>query len=141
MSFLCWNIRGAGVLKASEVRRCVKNENVKMVALIETQVERLSTRRAKQFCKFQNSGSAICPALGKSGGLFAFWDREFFSESRIQTGNRWICLEGRIEEWCFDCAILIVYGLYTRRDRQALWDELLVIKGNVSVPFFGYGRF
>ena len=67
--------------------------------------------------------------------------RSFFSGGVIHTGDRWICIEGRIKSSNFDCAVVVVYGMHSRRERQIMWEELSSMRENIELPFIFIGDF
>ena len=56
-------------------------------------------------------------------------------------GERWICVVGeeRASEFC--CAIVVVYGAHSRKDRPDMWKELEDIRSLVHVPLIFMGDF
>lgn len=55
--------------------------------------------------------------------------------------SRWIILEGVIKEQNWECIIGILYRGYEREDRLAIYEDLIQLKSQISIPFLIMGGF
>ncbi|XP_057734588.1 uncharacterized protein LOC130950040 [Arachis stenosperma] len=78
---------------------------------------------------------------GASGGLLLIWDDDFFKLRISHKGERWICVEGELLQYNFNCAFILVYGEHSRQEKLIVWEELSYVAGLCQVPCCFMGDF
>ena len=62
------------------------------------------------------------------------WDTKTFTVSNKHTENRWILLEGCIDNYNFECCVGVIYGHNDREGRYGLFEEIKHLVANINKP-------
>ena len=76
-----------------------------------------------------------------SGGIVVAWDKNTFSASAKQGGNRWILIEGNMIKENFQCCIGVMYGHNNRVQRLAMFQEFQQRAESINKPLLVMGDF
>lgn len=68
------------------------------------------------------------------------WDKGFFTANNIVLHRSFILMEGVISN-NFNCCVVNIYAPNEVNDRSLLWEELLVLKSNLGLPWCIGGYF
>ena len=143
MDCLFWNIRGIGKgEKILTIRKLVEKKKITFMGLVETKHRNSLRHRLKRI--WGNDEYDLCEVFASdtySGGVIAVWDKKTFTVSNKHTGNRWILLEGCIDNYNFECCVGVMYGHNHREGRYGLLEEVKRLVVNINKPILFSGRF
>ena len=142
MNCISWNVRGiGGCSKDVAIKKLIREASPFFVGLVETKHYLVSETKIKKLWRIDDYKWVDVKAEEGSGGLVCICSTVLFEDSCIRLGRRWVCVEGKIKDKSFNCAILVVYAPNLRSERRTLWEELLALRNEVTVPFLAMGDF
>lgn len=129
-----WNVRGCNKpLKGAWIAQFVKDNNIVVLGLLETRLtvdnlNKLMRNRFRGWKVTHNFDTIV------NGRMALLWDVNRVDCSNFNiTGQCINCdIECRITQKSFQCSL--AYGLHTVVKRKDLWEKLVSIKPNDSIP-------
>ena len=143
MNCLFWNVRCLGKgEKSKSIKRLITEKKVSFMGLVETKHRKSIRSRLKRmwgndefdFCKFYASDT-------HSGGVIAAWDIGTFNVSNKLSGDRWILLEGCVNNHQMKCCVGVIYGPNDRIARYAVFEEIKNVVIAIHKPILLLGDF
>ena len=135
LKLLSWNVGGANDSSKRKLRKAfIRNQKVDLLCIQETKIQpmtegvvrSLGTRRFLDWRALDASGSA--------GGILICWDKRSLEILDWEEGQFSIsCRFRNVEDgvvWVFTG----VYGLFTKEERECLWEEIGAIRGIWEEP-------
>lgn len=142
MKIISWNARGiGGGGKVGVIRDMVRKHEVVFLGVVETKAASVSEVIIRKMWRSYDCNWAVVNAINGGGGLLCIWDKDFIIQENVRLGDRWICVKGIIQHMNFECAIVLVYGSHTVRERRQLWLDLVELKENLNTPVLIMGDF
>ncbi|XP_058205582.1 uncharacterized protein LOC131319373 [Rhododendron vialii] len=111
-----------------------------MLLIQETKLESLERITVQKMWGNADFEFVCSNAMGTSGGLLCIWNRDFFKVDSVIVHRSFIQLQGVINT-IFPCVVVNVYALNEVVHRRLVWEELLNIKANSSIPWCVWGDF
>ncbi|XP_025640952.1 uncharacterized protein [Arachis hypogaea] len=112
-----------------------------MLGLVETKRQLVTKFDIAKIWGNSCAGWDFVESNGVSGGLLLIWDDDFFKIRNSHKGERWLCFEGEVVKYNFQCAFILVYGAHDRNEKLTVWEELSYIAGLCQVPCCFMGDF
>lgn len=141
MQIISWNIRGLGSsVKKRFLFKFIKKRKPDVVFVQETKLESIDVFAIQKIWGRGNFDFAYSSAVGASGGLLAIWNKDFFKAVNVITHRSFIMLQGVINN-VFTCTLINIYAPNDVANRRILWEELLALKINSSIPWCIGGDF
>lgn len=139
MNCLIWNCRGAGKKNFMNlIKDCSRIYQLDFLAILEP---RISGERAdKVIDKLGFDSFVKSDSVGFSGGIWCCWKQSCFSIDIVSVHPQYIHLhiDPNVQGGWF---LTIVYAHPQERKRLELWEELQLIKHNVTAPWCVVGDF
>ncbi|RVX13271.1 hypothetical protein CK203_018005 [Vitis vinifera] len=125
MKILSWNVRGANESsKRKVIKTFLRNQRVDVICIQETKIQAMSDNIARSIGSGRFLEWKAVNAEGASGGILMCWDKRSLEVLDWEEGQFTLsCRFRNIENgaiWIFTG----VYGLFSKMEREALWDEL-----------------
>ena len=143
MNALFWNIRGIGKgEKVASIRKLIVRHKVSFMGLVETKHKRTLKSRIKRM--WGNDDFQMCEVFAideSGGGIVAVWDSKLLTVRNTKCGDRWILLEGSIQNENFECCIGVIYGPNDRAGRYSVFSELKSVITSINKPTLLLGDF
>ena len=98
----------------------MREKQISFMGLVETKHSDLNTHKIRRIWGNNDYEWRHVTAMDGSSGLICVWDKEFLEERNFLRGSRWICIEGRLKNWNFEGAFLVIYGMHSKRERMDL---------------------
>ncbi|KAA3490114.1 reverse transcriptase [Gossypium australe] len=139
MKSLSWNVRGLGSPRAvRRLRHLIKQQNPRMVFLMETKLDKKRMEMARKSCGLVN-GIEI-EAEWTRGGLCLAWKDDI--EVTLKIFSKWhidvlVKEDGIQEEWQFTG----LYGSPYLRDQNLVWNLLRRLNQECNYPWLVAGDF
>ncbi|XP_060190867.1 uncharacterized protein LOC132620191 [Lycium barbarum] len=139
MSWLVWNIRGTNKrLKQKELVTFIKENNVKLVGLVETRVKKnnvafITDRIAPGWQAEYNYDYAV------NGRLWVLWDTNVYEVTPLAKEAQYIHCAVKGKQIKVECHMTVVYGYNTVELRKPLWTHHQTLSGNT--PWIIWGDF
>ncbi|KAA3460285.1 reverse transcriptase [Gossypium australe] len=139
MKSLSWNVRGLGSSRAvRRLRHLMKQQNPRMVFLIETKLDKKRMEKVRRSCGLLN-GIEV-KAEGTRGGLCLGWKEDIVVT--LRSYSKWhvdvlVKENGLQEEWQFTG----LYGSPYLRDQDVVWNLLKRISQEGNYPWLVAGDF
>ena len=142
MKILSWNVRGANdSSKRKVIKTFIRNQRVDLICIQETKIRAMSDSIARSIGSGRFLDWKAVNAEGASGGILICWDRRSLDILDWEEGQFTLSCRFRNVEngaiWMFTG----VYGLFSKVERDALWDELGAIRGLWEDPWCIRGDF
>ncbi|RVX22984.1 hypothetical protein CK203_008182 [Vitis vinifera] len=130
MKILSWNVRGANdSSKRKVIKTFIRNQRVDVICIQETKIQAMSDNIARSIGSGRFLEWKAVNAEGASGGILMCWDKRTLEVLDWEEGQFTLSCRFRNVEngaiWIFTG----VYGLFSKMEREALWDELGAIRG------------
>ncbi|GJW40621.1 cytochrome P450 [Tanacetum coccineum] len=131
MNILSLNIRGVGEAhKRSWVKRVCLEQKVNFLGIQETMTGKLCNFDIQSMWHNSCFDFVYKKSEGKSGGIVAIWDTNFFSLSTRLEGDGYLALLGNWKNIREVCLLIIVYAPQDQRKKKKLWLDVTRIVVN-----------
>nr|GEV56720.1 RNA-directed DNA polymerase, eukaryota [Tanacetum cinerariifolium] len=84
---------------------------------------------------------AICPSVGRSGGLLSVWDTNSFSNINVFAFDHFLIVEGNWLHSHLHCFMVNVYAPQDDRNKKIIWNSILEFKEEHSGHYIIFGDF
>ena len=120
--------------KAAAIRRITQENDPCFLGLVETKHSLVQVNQVKGWWGGVDMRWLYIVGSHGGGGISCCWNEDRFKGKRVQYGEIGVCVSGRDKCSKFECAIVVVYGLHSRRERQILWEELSNLRVQIDFP-------
>ncbi|RVX14593.1 hypothetical protein CK203_012099 [Vitis vinifera] len=136
MKILSWNVRGANdSSKRKVIKTFIRNQRVDVICIQETKIQAMSDNIARSIGSGRFLEWKAVNAEEASGEILIYWDKRSLEILDWEEGQFTLSCRFRNVEngaiWIFTG----VYGLFSKVEREALWDELGAIRGLWEDPW------
>ncbi|GMI63973.1 hypothetical protein HRI_000066600 [Hibiscus trionum] len=141
--FISWNIRGMGQReKKTSARNLVRANKPQVTFVQEIKMTKVEDRTIKFICGNQSdTGSAISPSVGASGGLLSIWNNKFFKLESSMIWNNFIIMQGSIRPIKMKYNLVNIYPPNYQGERLSMFNELTSILHQMRAPMIIGGDF
>lgn len=73
--------------------------------------------------------------------LICVWNPDFFEATNTLKESRWIILEGKLVLFNWKCTIGVIYGGYTVKEQQLIYNEINTALAATTEPILFMGDF
>ncbi|KAH7677378.1 RNA-directed DNA polymerase protein [Dioscorea alata] len=143
MKILSWNVRGLGrSSKRYLLKDVISTSHVDIVCLQESKLQELHCSTWRSIGGKCIDTFEFLPALGTAGGIIIAWDRSQVIGSLIHKRKFSITIgfSNSFNNSNWACSTS-VYGLNSSSIRTDFWNELLLIKNLIFIPWVICGDF
>ena len=128
MNVLSLNIRGIGEdHKRSWAKRLCIDNKVNFMGLQETMSHDDTHYLIQSLWKSNTFGHYTKKADGKSGGIIAIWDPNYFSSTTSMDGDGFVAIIGNWIDLDENCLLIVVYAPQELSRKEKLWRDLISI--------------
>ena len=128
MNVLSLNIRGIGEdHKRSWAKRLCIDNKVNFMGLQETMSHDDTHYLIQSLWKSNTFGHYTKKADGKSGGIIAIWDPNYFSSTTSMDGDGFVAIIGNWIDLDENCLLIVVYAPQEFSRKEKLWRDLISI--------------
>ncbi|XP_019256484.1 PREDICTED: uncharacterized protein LOC109234895 [Nicotiana attenuata] len=141
MSWMAWNIRGTNKrYKQKELGTYIKENNIKLVGLVETRVKK---EKATQISQLVTPGwqAQYNYEYAINGGIWILWDPQSYDITVL--GKSAQTIHGRVvrRHHNINCLMTVVYGFNTIEERKPSWQQLKTDAPQNTEPWIIWGDF
>ncbi|WJZ96349.1 hypothetical protein VitviT2T_015042 [Vitis vinifera] len=139
---LSWNVRGVNDRsKRKVIKSVIRNQKVDLFCIQETNMQVMSEEVVRSLGPGRFLDWKVLNAMGTVGGVLICWDKRSLEMLGVEKGQFPISFRFRNVG---DGAIWVftgVYGPFSRKDRECLWEEFGAIRGLWEEPWCLGGDF
>ena len=130
LRLLSWNVRGANdSSKRKVIKAMIRSQRVDLFCIQETKIQTMSEGVVRSLGSGRFLDWGAMGAQGSAGGILICWDKRSLELLEMEVGQFSIsCRLKNVEDgpvWIFNG----VYGPFTRKERETMWEELGAIRG------------
>ncbi|RVW49313.1 Peptidyl-prolyl cis-trans isomerase FKBP20-1 [Vitis vinifera] len=139
---LSWNVRGANDSSERKViKAMIRSQKVDLFCVQETKIQSMTKSLVRSLGSGRFLDWGAMGAQGVAGGILICWDKRTLEVLEMEMGQFSIsCTLRNVKDgnvWIFTG----VYGLFSKEDREILWEELGAIRGIWDDPWCLGGDF
>ena len=142
LKLLCWNVREANdSSKRKMIKTFIRNQKVDLLCIQETKIQSMSKGVVRSLGSGRFLDWRALDASVSTGGILICWDKRSleildWEEGQFSISYRFRNVEDGVV-WVFTG----VYGLFTKYERECLWEEIGAIRGIWEEPWCLRGDF
>ncbi|XP_060170802.1 uncharacterized protein LOC132601754 [Lycium barbarum] len=141
MRVVTWNVRGLNNgQKQNDLKKFIVDNKVDIIAVLE---HRVAQQKATPIIKKVARGweSVYYYSPNRKGRIWLMWDPRYCEFSVLQMKEQYVHGQVRIYATNKNFLLTAVYGLHTIVDRKPLWDDLLTLAQQITIPWLIMGDF
>lgn len=142
INFCMWNIRGLkSRLKKTELSKLIRSFRLSFLVLVETKVEEMNDGIVSSIWPGQNVRWCVNNMDGRAGRILLLWDSSVFLCQRTVCDDRWVWVEGVERSSSCSLRCMGIYAPNVPGERLFLWQRLVDIISNCTLPWVILGDF
>lgn len=139
--YASWNIRGANsIVSRNLIKGFVTKTSPAVCCLQETKCRNWSQSEVRTLGMGDSVGWSESPAMGLSGGLITFWDKDKILVTESKVSRYWVLIKGTCKTNGTPFACFNVYAPQLLAQKKLVWDEISAISsslGDISICQLG----
>ncbi|GKA61012.1 RNA-directed DNA polymerase, eukaryota, reverse transcriptase zinc-binding domain protein [Tanacetum coccineum] len=130
-----------GASKCKVISKLCNKHNISFLGIQETHSPTIDPFKVKCLWGNFQFEYAVCPSVGRSGGLLSVWDTNSFSKLNVFPFDNLLIVEG---SWLYShmhCYMVNVYAPQDDRKKEILWNLILDFKEGHPGHYIIFGDF